>query len=86
MPTKSKNQELVVITESQRSNLRKLVARYAAEMTSRHTQLLADRALYQEKVTDLEQLDPLDFTGLGSLYRNHLSRIEALLSETSRAA
>lgn len=58
-----------------------LIDGYAAEIAARHAQLLDDRAVYQAKLADLAQLDPLDFTGLGQLYRAHVSHIDALLKE-----
>ena len=59
----------------------RLIEGYAAEIAARHAQLVEDRALYQGKLADLGELDPLDFTGLAKLYRAHLVQIEALLKE-----
>ena len=42
-------------------------------------QLLDDLAIYESRVRDLDELDPLDFTGLGKLYRAHVAQIEELL-------
>lgn len=60
---------------------RNLVDGYVAELAARRLQLVDDLALYRAKLVDLEQLDPLDFTGLGKLYRAHVMHIEALLEE-----
>ncbi len=59
----------------------RLIDNYAAEILLRRNQLLDDLAIYESKLRDLDQLDPLDFTGLGNLYRSHISQIEALLKE-----
>jgi hypothetical protein len=60
---------------------RRLIAGYVAEISERRQQLLADRALYRDKLDSLRELDPLEFTGLPKLYRAHLAQIEALLEE-----
>ena len=60
---------------------RHLVESYTAEIEARRGQLLDDLVIYQGKVRDLEQLDPLDFTGLGRLYRTHVNQIEELLHQ-----
>jgi hypothetical protein len=64
----------------------RLVDGYAAEIRNRRSDLLDDLAIYQSKLNDLEQLDPLDFTGLGNLYRNHVDHIRSLLKEFNDAA
>lgn len=58
-----------------------LVEDYAAELAARYAELHADLALYRGKLDDLRQLDPLDFTGLGSLYHRHVEHLEALIEE-----
>ncbi len=58
-----------------------LIHDYEAELHERRSQLLDDLAVYEGKVRDLEELDPLDFTGLGKLYRSHVAQIEELLKE-----
>ena len=59
----------------------RLIESYAAEIQFRRNQLLDDLAIYEGKLRDLDQLDPLDFTGLGKLYRSPITQIEALLTE-----
>ena len=59
----------------------RLIDNYAAEILLRRNQLLDDLAIYESKLRDLDQLDPLDFTGLGNLYR-----LEALLKEFGRTS
>ncbi len=58
-----------------------LIHDYETELDERRSQLLDDLAVYEGKVRDLEELDPLDFTGLGKLYRSHVAQIEELLKE-----
>ncbi len=58
-----------------------LVNAYAAEIRERRDQLLDDLAIYESKLRDIDQLDPLDFTGLGKLYRGHVILITNLLKE-----
>ena len=58
-----------------------LVNAYAAEIRERRDQLLDDLAIYESKLRDIDQLDPLDFTGLGKLYRAHVIQIKNLLKE-----
>ena len=57
------------------------VAQYAAEIEARRRQLEDELGQFETKLLDLEQLDPLDFTGLGLMYRNHAANIRRLLSE-----
>lgn len=71
---------LQLATESAQPS-RSLVDGYAAELAARRLQLIDDLALYRSKLVDLNQLDPLDFTGLGKLYRAHVAHIAALLDE-----
>ena len=59
----------------------RLIDSYATEIQFRRNQLLDDLAIYESKLRDLDQLDPLDFTGLGKLYRAHVTQIETLLTE-----
>ena len=59
----------------------RLIDSYATEIQFRRNQLLDDLAIYECKLRDLDQLDPLDFTGLGKLYRSHVTQIETLLTE-----
>ena len=58
-----------------------LVNGYAAEIRERRDQLLDDLAIYESKLRDTDHLDPLDFTGLGKLYRGHVIQIRNLLEE-----
>ncbi|MCB1746728.1 MAG: hypothetical protein KDK06_06110 [Gammaproteobacteria bacterium] len=67
-------------------DLARLVAAYAVELDARRENLLADRAGYVTKLADLASLDPLDFTGLAHLYREHLRQIDALLEELATNA
>jgi len=72
--------ELQLASEASQPS-RSLVDGYVAELAARRLQLQDDLALYRSKLVDLNQLDPLDFTGLGKLYRAHVSHIEVLLDE-----
>lgn len=56
-----------------------LIDDYQTEIDERRNQLLDDLAIYESRVRDLDELDPLDFTGLGKLYRAHVAQIEELL-------
>ena len=58
-----------------------LIDGYTRELEARRESLLDDVAIYRLKLHDLNELDPLDFTGLGKLYRSHIAHAEALLNE-----
>ena len=62
-------------------SLQRTVAAYTAELAARREQLEDDLAIYQGKLRDLKQLDPLDFTGLQHLYTAHVKHIDMLLKE-----
>lgn len=57
-----------------------MVAYYAHEIDERHRQLHEDLNYFESKLRDLEQLDPLDFTGLAKIYRGHASHIRGLIA------
>ena len=42
-------------------------------------QLIDDLAYFQNKLRELETLDPMDFTGLTKTYRDHEKRIREIL-------
>ena len=49
------------------------------QLEQRRRQLADDLHFYKTKVQELTSLDPLDFTGLHDIYRNHVARITDLL-------
>ena len=55
-------------------------------MAAHRAQLLDDLSIYQSKLHDLNEIDPLDFTGLQEMYATHVCQTEKLLSEFDRAA
>jgi len=62
-----------------------MVAHYAAEIDERRNQLSQELEHFESKLRDLVQLDPMDFTGLTKVYREHASHIRRLLSEFEQA-
>lgn len=58
-----------------------VVAGYTEELRQRRQQLCDDLAYFEIKLQDIEQLDPLDFTGLVKVYSEHARHIRALLDE-----
>ena len=56
-----------------------MVAHYGRELDKRKSQLTDDLDYFEAKLRDLEELDPLDFTGLGNVYREHAEQIRSLL-------
>jgi hypothetical protein len=80
MPERDFKLALQIVTDTAQPQ-QTLVDGYAAELDARRAQLREDLAHYRAKLRDLNQLDPLDFTGLAKLYRAHVAHIEALLDE-----
>lgn len=70
----------------ERTGLARLIDAYAAELADRRTQLLRDLGVYRRKLSNLVALDPLDVTGLGRLYREHVRHIEHLLDQLAASA
>lgn len=68
------------------TGLTELVDACNIEMAARRAQLLDDLSIYQSKLHDLNEIDPLDFTGLQEMYATHVCQTEKLLSEFDRAA
>ena len=52
-----------------------MVNYYTEEIEDRRRQLGEDLDYFEAKLRDLEQLDPLDFTGLAKIYRGHVTHI-----------
>jgi hypothetical protein len=63
-----------------------MVAKCAQQIQERRQQLSDDLAYYEAKLGELTSLDPLDFTGLGKIYRGHVERIRTLLNVIGSAA
>jgi len=63
-----------------------IVAHYTAEIDERRRQLQLELGHFESKLADLQQLDPLDFTGLSKVYRDHAGHIRRLLTEFDQAA
>ena len=78
--------QTAAFSSDQRASLNKLVDGYASEIEARRSHLLDDISIYQGKLRELTQLDPLDFTGLQRMYASHISHIEQLLSGFDDAA
>ncbi len=75
--------KLVVDNSNNHAPLENLLDQYAGEIEAQRAQLIDDLEYFQAKLRELEALDPLDFTGLGKVYREHEQRISALLAEMS---
>jgi hypothetical protein len=74
-------QQTTTFGSDQRASLNKLVNGYASEIAARRSRLLDDLSIYQGKLRDLAQLDPLDFSGLQCMYGSHIRQIEQLVAE-----
>jgi hypothetical protein len=57
-----------------------LVAYYTAEIDYRRHQLADELQHFEMKLRDLAELDPLDFTGLAKINREHAHHIRGLLA------
>ncbi len=73
--------QLVADNTEAKIPLAELVAQYSAEIDQRRQQLADELTHFEQKLGDLKQLDPLDFTGLAKIYRGHADHIRRLLSE-----
>ncbi|MEM7467589.1 MAG: hypothetical protein AAF387_12010 [Pseudomonadota bacterium] len=73
--------KLVVDNATLLAPLENLLDEYASEIEEQRTQLMEDLAYFQNKLRELEMLDPLDFTGLAKTYREHEQRISKILSD-----
>lgn len=73
--------KLVVDNSNNLAPLENLLDEYAGEIETQRAQLIDDLEYFQAKLRELETLDPLDFTGLGKVYREHEQRISALLND-----
>ncbi len=60
-------------------SLARVVSLYAQRIDDRRIQLARDLIFYRGKLAELDQIDPLDFTGLKRIYNNHVHRTSALL-------
>lgn len=72
--------KLVVDNSNAVAPLENLLDEYAGEIETQRSQLIDDLQYFQAKLGELEMLDPLDFTGLGKVYREHAQRINELLN------
>ena len=72
--------KLVVDNSSRLAPLENLLDEYADEIEVQRAQLTDDLAYFQNKLRELEMLDPLDFTGLAKTYREHEKRIADILN------
>ena len=75
--------KLVVDNSNTLAPLENLLDEYAGEIETQRAQLIDDLQYFQAKLRELEMLDPLDFTGLGKVYREHEQRIGNLLDDMS---
>ena len=73
--------KLVVDNSSELAPLENLLDEYADEIEVQRAQLMDDLAYFQNKLRELETLDPLDFTGLTKSYREHEKRIRDILDD-----
>ena len=73
--------KLVVDNSNELAPLENLLDEYADEIEVQRAQLMDDLAYFQNKLRELETLDPLDFTGLTKTYREHEKRIRAILDD-----
>ncbi len=75
--------KLVVDNSNNLAPLENLLDEYAGEIETQRAQLIDDLEYFQAKLRELETLDPLDFTGLGKVYREHEQRIGEILADMS---
>ena len=73
--------KLVVDNSNELAPLQNLLDEYADEIEVQRAQLMDDLAYFQNKLRELETLDPLDFTGLTKTYREHEKRIRDILDD-----
>lgn len=71
--------KLVIDNSKNKTPIENLLDEYAGEIETQRAQLLDDLQYFQNKLRELETLDPLDFTGLGKVYREHEKRISEVL-------
>ncbi|TDJ63089.1 MAG: hypothetical protein E2O35_10970 [Proteobacteria bacterium] len=76
--------QLVVDETPETTPLSNIVAQYSVEIDERRQQLNAELLEFETKLHDLEQLDPLDFSGLGKVYRGHAAHLRALIDGIDR--
>ena len=76
--------KLVVDNSNALAPLENLLDEYAGEIETQRIQLMDDLQYFQTKLGELEMLDPLDFTGLGKVYREHAQRIDGLLNDMNQ--
>ena len=77
--------KLVVDNSNNLAPLENLLDEYADEIEVQRVQLMDDLAYFQNKLRELETLDPLDFTGLTKTYREHEKRIRDILDNLCNA-
>lgn len=75
--------KLVVDNSNNLAPLENLLDEYAGEIETQRAQLIDDLEYFQAKLRELETLDPLDFTGLAKVYREHEQRIGEILADMS---
>lgn len=71
--------KLVVDNTPSLAPLENLLDEYAGEIEVQRAQLIDDLTYFQNKLRELETLDPMDFTGLTKTYREHEKRIREIL-------
>ena len=76
--------KLVVDNSNELAPLQNLLDEYADEIEVQRAQLMDDLAYFQNKLRELETLDPLDFTGLTKTYREHEKRIRDILDDLGK--
>ena len=76
--------KLVVDNSNELAPLENLLDEYADEIEVQRAQLMDDLAYFQNKLRELETLDPLDFTGLTKTYREHEKRIRDILDDLGK--
>ena len=78
--------QLQLVTDNPESvtPLVQAVMHYCQEIHERRRRLTEDLGYFEAKIADLEQLDPLDFTGLKKIYQDHAGHIRGLIAEIDR--
>ena len=74
--------ELQLVIDNSRGDeysLPKVIAHYEALIVAKEAQLLEDLTYYETQLKDLEDLDPVNKTGLKTIYRAHQQHIRRLL-------
>ncbi len=75
--------QLIVDNTRRKSALPQVIAHYERLIAAKEQQLLDDLRYYEKKLEDVALLDPLNDSGLKTIYRAHERHIRRLLDALS---